>query len=513
MFVFQAKAGREGGHFEQLDQLAHAAALLRQGQQPFDRMDERADGLRPQVGDVIRNEPRIAALVLAKHGADRRGHELNVGHHDHHVARRQRLRRGVEPLQQLVVQHLEFAHRAVRHAECNRVVVLAQRLGWGATARRLQVADAPLQLSEQTRAVFAWHIVKKVQARPLRDLLGRLQIVKRVELANEVAPLPSPSGQERGGMQMHLRQRQTRQRLASVGVTSPLGLQPFAPVNDVAPVVLARVGHGQQHLAVRGQRRQHLQQLPRHVAHAKHRHASRHRAGQRLARLQVGQRPRMQRRAGGLSLAVIQSGEHAPPQFGLPQLVFAELIMPSGFAQHVAPGGPVLEPIGAVDLVLVKQIGQSAGQLQQPVGLIAAQKACHGLEHRVLQAAGQQGHQPPGHGQFVERRIGWHIVRAQHLAVGAPQKARRQLHPRGRAHAALACQFDLDPLGHAVALHQNHFALQRQQRVRAQPARQGVGQHLRAVAVQGNEAGRNGRCRHAVKGAQEQEMAEVKGEE
>jgi hypothetical protein len=116
---------------------------------------------------------------------------------------------GVEPLQQLVVQHFEFAHRAVRHFERDRSV-LGQRLGWGATAGRLQVADAPLQLRQQARAVFAGHIVKKVQARPLRDLLGRLQVVKGVELANEVAPLPPPSGQERGRVQVHLRQRQSR---------------------------------------------------------------------------------------------------------------------------------------------------------------------------------------------------------------------------------------------------------------------------------------------------------------
>ena len=234
-------------------------------------------------------------------------------------------------------------------------------------------------------------------------MLGRLQVVKSVELANEVAPLPPPSGQERGRVQMHLRQRQASQCLAPVGVTTALGLQPFAPVDDVAPVVLTRVGHGQQHLAVRGQCRQHLQQLPRHVAHAKHRHATRHGAGQRQARLQVRQRPRMQRRAGGLALAVIQSGEHTAPEFGLPKLVFAQLIMASGLAQHVAPGGPVLQPVGSVDLVLVKQVGQSAGQLQQAVGLVAAQKARHGLEHRVLQTPRQQGHQPPGHGQFVER--------------------------------------------------------------------------------------------------------------
>jgi hypothetical protein len=160
-----------------------------------------------------------------------------------------------------------------------------------------------------------------------------------------------------------------------------------------------------------------------------------------------------------------------------------------------------LQPVGAVDLVLVKQIGQAAGQLQQAIRLVAAQKTRHGLEHGVTQALGQQSHQPPGHGQLVQRRVGRHVVCAQHLAVGAPQKARGQLHPRGRTHPTLARQLDLDPLGHAVALHQHDFALQRVQRVPAQPTRQGVGQHLGAVAVQGNEARQDGRDRHGVKGA------------
>ena len=206
----------------------------------------------------------------------------------------------------------------------------------------------------------------------------------------------------------------------------------------------------------------------------------------------------MQRRAGGLALGVIECGQHAPPQLGLPKLVFGQLVRTGRFAQDVTPGGPVLQPIGSVNLVLVKKVSQSAGELQQTVRLVATQKTRHRLEHRIVQASGQQSHQPPGHGQFVQRRVGRHIVRAQHLPVSAPQKARRQLHPRGRAHAALACQLDLDPLGHAVALHQHHLALERVQRVHAQPSRQGVGQHLGAVAVQGNETGGNGRDRHAV---------------
>ena len=409
----QAKAGGQGGHFEKRHQLAHAAALLGQGQQPLHRVNQRAGGLSPQVGDVKGNEAGIAALVLAKHGADGRRHELDVGHHDHHVARRD-LGLRVEPLQQLIVQHFQLPHRAVRHLEHQRAVAGAKR-GIDRVLRRAQIADAVLQLYEQAAAIGPGGIVKQIQALARHALLRGLQVIKGVELADEVPPLPPPGGQQSRGMQVHLLKRGGRQVVFFVGVPPALGAQRIAAVHDVAPVVLTRVGHGQQHLAVRRQRGQHLQQLAGHVAHAKHRHASRHRAGQRLARLQTRQRPQVQGGPGGLLLCIGQSGQHPPPQLGLPQLVFGQLAgrvtephrLVRQLAQHITPFGPVLQPIRAVNLVLVKQVRQAAGQLQQPVGLRlgqgAAQKTGHGLEHCIAHARGQQGHQAPGHRQLVQR--------------------------------------------------------------------------------------------------------------
>ena len=188
----QAKAGGQGGHFEQRHQLAHAAALLGQGQQPLHRVNQRAGGLSPQVGDVKGNEAGIAALVLAKHGADGRGHDFDVGHHDHHVARRD-LGLGMEPGQQLVMQHLQLAHRAVRHLEHHRVIVGAER-GIDRVLRRAQIADAVLQLYEQAAAIGPGGIVKQIQALARHALLRGLQVVKGVELADEVPPLPPPGG-------------------------------------------------------------------------------------------------------------------------------------------------------------------------------------------------------------------------------------------------------------------------------------------------------------------------------
>ena len=116
----------------------------------------------------------------------------------------------------------------------------------------------------------------------------------------------------------------------------------------------------------------------------------------------------------------------------------------------------------------------------------------HGRKHRLRQHAGQQLHQPPGHGQLVQRRLAGHRACTQHLAVGAPDKTPRQLHPRRSAHPGLARHLHLQPLGHAAALHQHHFFLEGLQRVAAQPGDEGLRQVFRAVTVQNNESGREG---------------------
>ncbi len=222
------------------------------------------------------------------------------------------------------MQHLQLAHRAVRHLEHHRVIAGVQR-GIDRVFGRAQIADAVLQLREQAVALCPRGIVKQVQALARHALLRGLQIVKGVELADEVAPLSPPGRQQGWSVQVHLLKGHGREVFLFVGVPPALGPQRIAPVNDVAPVVLTRVGHGQQHLAVRRQRGQHLQQLAGHVAHAKHRHAPRHRTGQRLPRLQTRQRTQVQGGPGGLLLGIGQSGQHAPPQLGLPQLVLGHL--------------------------------------------------------------------------------------------------------------------------------------------------------------------------------------------
>ena len=82
-----AKARGHGGHFQQIDQLAHTAALRGQAQEPGHGGNQRAAGLGAHVGNVKRDIARVTAFVLAKHRADGRGQRLDVGHHDDDVAR------------------------------------------------------------------------------------------------------------------------------------------------------------------------------------------------------------------------------------------------------------------------------------------------------------------------------------------------------------------------------------------------------------------------------------------
>lgn len=190
--------------------------------------------------------------------------------------------------------------------------------------------------------------------------------------------------------------------------------------------------------------------------------------------------------AGGQRLAadVLEQGA---PQRRLPahRLVQRPRAVARG-AQLVAALGPVGQPVGAVHLVLVEQVGQALGQLVAlaQVGVVGEEAAQRG-ERLALQKARQQAHQPPGQRRLVERRLQGNVGAAQERAIAAPEKARRQLDldRRGDAAAVLPGQRQLQPLGDAVALHQHHLVLQRRQRMQPHPLHHQLAQLLQAVAV------------------------------
>ncbi len=197
--------------------------------------------------------------------------------------------------------------------------------------------------------------------------------------------------------------------------------------------------------------------------------------------------------AARVALEGLDVGRHGAPQLRLPALVFLQW---DGFAarraQLVAPGGPVGQPVGAVDLVLVEQVGQALGQLQPAFAIAIGKEVAQRRKHRVGQQGRQQAHQTPGQRGFIEWRHARDALAPQHAPVAFPQQARRQRDARGGADSHLLGQGDLQPLGHAVRLHQEDIRFQRRQRMLAQPLEDGGAQLFQLVAMQDEEAGRDG---------------------
>jgi len=455
--------------------------------------------------------PRVEAAVLAEHRANRCRHALDGRHHHHHIARLQRPaagRRGLgQQRQQLVVQHLEFAHHAVRAVEHDGTVA-ARHLGLRMLRQRHHVADRLLHLGQQRRPGVDL-LVEDIDARQFGGKAFGQHRLERIELAHIVARLPAPRRQQRVRMRVHHFQRQRGQVAAVLERLAPaLHAQQFAAIDRIGPVEAAGVGHGQQDLAVARHCRQRLQHRQRQMAHAEQHHAARDRTRQRRGAFKRGNHLAVQFGTGRRALGVAQAREDAAPQPRLPPLLLGHgqrRLARRG--QHIALGGPVLEPVGAIDLVLIEKIGESFGQLKQSLRVSGGQKTRNGFIPALRCAFGQLAHQPPGQCGLVQRRLARHGRRAQHLAVAAPQKARRQFDARRGAHAQRLGHAHLEPLGHAVALHQHHLLLQRRQRMRAQPREHRLGQGFGAVAMQGNQPGLQCRCQRLFLGKGRQQGA------
>ncbi|MNR17837.1 hypothetical protein D3C85_1345240 [compost metagenome] len=89
----------------------------------------------------------------------------------------------------------------------------------------------------------------------------------------------------------------------------------------------------------------------------------------------------------------------------------------------MAAGGPVLEPVGPIHLILVEQVGKAFGQLVALAQVaVVGEKALQGLEVRFVDDFRQQAHQTPGQWRLVEQRHLGDFFAAQHLAVQLPHE-------------------------------------------------------------------------------------------
>jgi hypothetical protein len=110
-------------HFQQIEHLAHPCPPLRQIEQDLQPLQQRIAGAQSLVGERKRDVARIIGFDRTEHRLDVRRIDLDVRHHHDHLVGTQR-RVLVEGRAQLIVQHLHFPLRPVRHVKDEGTVVI-----------------------------------------------------------------------------------------------------------------------------------------------------------------------------------------------------------------------------------------------------------------------------------------------------------------------------------------------------------------------------------------------------
>ena len=382
LFGLDAETLLQGRHLQQVQHLGHRQARLRQIQQELHGRQQRLVAAALLVGHRERNEARVLRRIQPEHRLDVRRVGGNVGHHHDHVPGLQRgIRR--EGRQQLVMQHLHLALRTVADLEADGSVTpgIDRRPAAARLGQRRQIEDVLLQLQKQCigRLMIDEDVRPPVNGQQTR--LGRpLLLIVLGQQTDEIPPLPPPGGQQRLAMRSQVGQCRIDAR--AVGVPAAQARQPLPLRHDVAPVMAARVLHAHQHLAPASQGRQHLQRLAGHGRDPEDHHAARQPGGS----FGTG-------RCAGIDETLVDRGaivpgcpgtdisQQLPPEQRLPSRVFRQGLVglirqrrprrtrsvqrrlaawtnPMRIPQPIVPVGPILQPVGPVDLILVEQVGQ-----------------------------------------------------------------------------------------------------------------------------------------------------------
>ena len=443
--------------------------------------------------------PRISQRVLAEDRLDMRGVGIHVRDHDDDIPRPE-LRVTVKGVQQLVVQNLDFALRAVSQVELDRAIILAIHGGpaFAGFRQRAELQHILLQLLQQRPAAGLFKQINAAAIDRGKACLVAGALVMAVEQVDIVATLLAPGGQQ--GMRM-LVQGAVIQLHRTIGpplLAPVLMAQQILVGNDIAPVILARIQHTEQYLAEAADGGQGFQSLGRQRGNAEHDNPTRQPVRTCVHRKQLVDKARMNTGAAVTQTLITYIDNHRAPECWLPHLLHPKIaIAVARQTNPIAALGPVIQPVSAVDLVLIEQVGQTFGQLVTLATIsIVGQKTSQGRKLGLVQQPRQQAHQPPGQGLLVQRRLLGHRLTTEHGAVGLPEKARGQLHIQCRGNtttsalaAGVSGQRQLQPLGDAVALHQHHLVLQRMQRMLPGPADHQLTQRLQAVAMNDHQAG------------------------
>ncbi len=496
----QAEASTHRRHVQQVEDLAQGEAAVGQLQQMLQSDQQRLEATLMLVGQAEGDEARILAVELTEHRTDVRRIGIDVRHHDDDVARPQAAI-AIEARQELIVEDLHLTLRTMGHMETHGPVPrrIHCRPAFAGLGQRTQLENIILQLAEQMLGFGLGEEIDTAAIEVLEQPTIAVRLVEFVQQVDVVAALLAPARQQRLTVLM---QRLGIQGLghARLALLAPIVLpQEILVGDDVGPVMATGIVHAEQHLAEARQRGQGFEGLRRNRRQAKDHHPPRQTSRRFGSRLHYLQKAPVHSGPTACQAAVAHVGQQRPPQLRLPATALgqgAPTVTQAG--QQIAARCPVVEPVGAVDLVAVIEIGQALGQLVSLAQIaVIVEKTPQRGEVGLHEQGRQEPHQAPGQGRAIQRR-GWrYLVTAQHLAIGAPEKGRRQLHFQRRGHPAAALvvparilgQRQLEPLGDAIALHQHLFVFQWRQGIPPHPADRQAAQLFEPIAVYHHESG------------------------
>ena len=419
----QAKATAQRRHIEQVQHLTDRQPAVRQTQQVLQCNQQRLLAALALISQGKGNRPRVVATVLTKHRLNMRCVEVNVRHHDDDVAWFE-VRVGSKGGQQLIVQHFDFALRAVRQVKADGVIPCGvdRRPQVAGLGQRPQLQDVLLQLLQQRVAGRCFKQVNPATGNigEARFVTGALVVL--VEQVDVVTALLAPGGQQRMGVLVQGVLVQLQRRTRPPLLTAVLVAQQVLIGNDIAPVVLTGVEHAEQHLREAADHRQRLQRLRRQRRDTEYDHPPRQAGWPAVTVEQALDKARMDARPAVAQAFGTHVDQHRAPERRLPAfLVIQRPRAGTRQADMVAPGGPVIQPVGAVNLILVEQVGQPHRQLVTLAAIVViGEKAFKRGEIGLILQCGQQPHQPPGQRLLVERRLLGHAVAPQNAAVAVP---------------------------------------------------------------------------------------------
>ncbi|KFB74411.1 MAG: hypothetical protein AW09_000285 [Candidatus Accumulibacter phosphatis] len=298
---------------------------------------------------------------------------------------------------------------------------------------------------------------------------------------------------------------------------TPAAAQQVAVGDDVGPVVLTRVVHADQHLRPAPQHREHFQRLLRQARNTEHHHPARQVGGTFILRPVRGATQegcvhacppgircrRVRTRAAGPAGPCLHVGQQGAPERCLPAMSVRQWLFASaGVDQDILARLPGCQPVGAIHLILIEEVGEALGKLEAlaPIA-VPVEETEQRRVLRIVHHFRQQAHQTPEQPRFVERRTLRHRRSSEQCAIHPPQKARRQRNFECRSDPAAPCcltlprigsERQLEPLRNAIALHQDDLVLERRQRIAFHPFDDQLAQHLRLIAMHEHQARRQG---------------------